>query len=478
MGGEERRGAPTSEKRRIVLLLDGTWQDAAFSPRDTNIVRIREIVSRCLTRRATPLRAGGGEPGPTDDGESVVGHASADRDNIKHLVYYLRGVGTSVGLDRIKGGGFGRGLDENVRRAYKFLSFHYEPGDEVYVFGFSRGAYTARSLVGYLAAAGLLTREHCTPEQEALAWSYYRTRPDDRSPGVWHALGGHVHDRDAFRVDCLGVFDTVGALGVPLEWFRRWNSQRYQFHNVELPSITHVNLHALAIDEHRVPFEAAVWRRHKFKRLGTFIEQVWFPGAHSDVGGGYADDDSRQDREPELDDLPLSWMLRRVRARCPGFPCDLEDLPDADARSALARQHESRGGLYRLQRRAHRSIANVPLQVGWREVNLGRERHVVPASEMVHVSALERLGQEIPLEGRMVTYAPPSLLAVLDNIAATYGADPPGRAPECPVQVVDWSGKVLDPAKDRGAALQHLDDARRRLDLRLPRRGSDGIARA
>jgi hypothetical protein len=75
MNEEDKRGAPASEKRRIVLLLDGTWQDAAFSPRDTNIVRIREIVSRCLTRRETPLRAGGGEPGPADDGESVVDHA-------------------------------------------------------------------------------------------------------------------------------------------------------------------------------------------------------------------------------------------------------------------------------------------------------------------------------------------------------------------------------------------------------------------
>ncbi len=472
MAGEgDGNGAAAPGRRRIVLLLDGTWQDAAFNPRDTNIVRIREIVSRCLTRRATPLRAGAGGAGPAEEGESVVGHAPAGRDDVKHLVYYLRGVGTSVGLDRLKGGGFGRGLDENVRRAYKFLAFHYEPGDEVHVFGFSRGAYTARSLVGYLAAAGLLTREHCTPEREALAWSYYRTPPDDRSPGVWHALGGHVHDRDAFRVDCLGVFDTVGALGVPLERFRRWNSQRYQFHNVELPSITRVNLHALAIDEHRVPFEAAVWRRHKFKRLDTVTEQVWFPGAHSDVGGGYEDDSTRPDREPELDDLPLGWMLRRVRAHCPGFPCDPEDLPAVDARSALAEQHEARAGLYRLQRRARRSIANAPVPVGWREVNLGRERHVAPAGEMVHASALERLGREVRLGGRAVAYAPPSLIAVLDDIAATYGAGPAGGAGTGrPIWVADWSGEPLDPAAAgvREGVLQGLQAARRRLEAAAP----------
>ncbi|WP_207537252.1 T6SS phospholipase effector Tle1-like catalytic domain-containing protein [Sabulicella rubraurantiaca] len=476
--GRKSEGTPTTSRRRIILLLDGTWQDAAFNPRDTNIVRIREIVSRYLARHATPLRAGAGRPGPTDDGESVVSHAPAaipaaasGRDDWKHLVYYQPGVGTRFGLDRFRGGGFGLGLDANVRRAYKFLSFHYEPGDEIYVFGFSRGAYTARSLVGYLAAAGLLTRQHCTPEREALAWSYYRTPPDDRSPGVWHALGGHVHDRDTFQIECIAVFDTVGALGVPLELLRRRNVLKYQFHNVEMPSVSRVNLHAVAIDEHRIPFEAAVWRQHKFKQLSSVAEQVWFPGAHSDVGGGYEDLESRRDQEPELDDLSLDWMLRRIRVHCPGFPCDTDDLPHgADGSrsgeaAALAPQHEPRTGFYALQRRARRSIANVPVPVGWWEVNLGRERHVVPAGEMIHVSALERLGREVAIEGRTAIYAPPSLLAVLEAIGTTYGANSDSNRAEHPIPIVDWSGEQFDPAAPAGrkAALRCLDAARQRL---------------
>jgi hypothetical protein len=141
--------------------------------------------------------------------------------------------------------------------------------------------------------------------------------------------------------------------------------------------------------------------------------------------------------------------------------------------AALAPQHEPRASLYRLQRRARRSIANVSVPVGWWEVNLGRERHAMPAGEMVHVSALERLGREVRVESRTVVYAPLSLLAVLDSITTTYGADPAGVRVECPVSVVDWSGEPLDPSKteDREAALRWLDAARRRLESGQRRTG-------
>ena len=157
-------------------------------------------------------------------------------------------------LDRIKGGSFGDGLAGNIRRAYKFLSFYYQPGDHVFIFGFSRGAYTARSLVGYISAAGLLRREKCTPKLESKTLDYYRTAPNDRMPGIWTELTPSMNDRDELKIDCLGVFDTVGALGVPLPAFYRVNRERYEFHNVELSSITKVNLHAIAMDEHREPF--------------------------------------------------------------------------------------------------------------------------------------------------------------------------------------------------------------------------------
>src|SRR5690606_29042866 len=98
-------------------------------------------------------------------------------------VYYDRGVGTGA-LERIRGGAIGYGLSESIRRAYRFLSETYLPGDRVFIFGFSRGAYTARSLVGMVTAAGLLRRENCTPNLEASAWFHYRASPKGRAPAV------------------------------------------------------------------------------------------------------------------------------------------------------------------------------------------------------------------------------------------------------------------------------------------------------
>jgi uncharacterized protein (DUF2235 family) len=178
------------------------------------------------------------------DQKLVRGYAPDGRENI---VFYERGVGTGF-RDRLRGGVFGDGLAGNVRRAYKFLSYYYEPGDQVFVFGFSRGAYTARSLVSYIGAAGLLRADHCTDTVEPMAWGFYRTTPNDRLPGKWFELGRYTHNRDKLRIDCVAVFDTVGALGVPLEPFWRANRDKYAFHDVDLSSVTNVNLQALAID--------------------------------------------------------------------------------------------------------------------------------------------------------------------------------------------------------------------------------------
>ena len=180
-----------------------------------------------------------------------------------YVVFYERGVGTGAFMDRWVGGAFGEGITQNIRRAYKFLYFTIYPGDQIFIFAFSRGAYTARSLIGYIHATGLLTREHCTEDREQDAWDFYRCPPNDKLPGIWTALTPYVHDRDSTRVACVGIFDTVGALGVPLAPFRVANRDKYEFHDVELSSITDTNLQALAVDEHREPFEATVWRRSK-----------------------------------------------------------------------------------------------------------------------------------------------------------------------------------------------------------------------
>ena len=215
----------------------------------------------------------------------------------------------------------GQDSNSNIRRAYRFLSFHYQPGDEILIFGFSRGAYTARSLTGYLGAIGLLRSETCTEARETQAWSFYRTPPNDRLPATWKELEPHVHPRDMVRIACLGLFDTVGALGIPIQGLWRLNRQKFEFHDVELSSLVDIALHALAIDEHRRPFEASVWRRNKFKRTSAIVEQVWFPGVHADIGGGYLDDAQRDTAQVRpLDDLALDWMIRTTARARGGFP--------------------------------------------------------------------------------------------------------------------------------------------------------------
>jgi hypothetical protein len=445
--------------KRIILLLDGTWNDADVSPFDTNIVRLREIIARSLDTKPSSSLSQSDSPSVGGQTTKLVSGRTF-QGQTEHIVFYERGVGTGPLLDRIKGGSFGDGLSGNIRRAYKFLSFFYEPDDQIFVFGFSRGAYTARSLVGYIAAAGLLKRENCTTELEHKSWTYYRTDPNDRMPGIWTELTPFMNDRSALRIECLGVFDTVGALGVPLPEFYRVNRQSYEFHNVDLCSITNVNLHALAIDEHREPFAPSVWRKPKFKSLSTVTEQVWFTGSHADVGGGYIKEAERAADHPKaLDDITLDWMLKRLINYFPDFPYDGQTWKGIDASWSSAPRHESRNGFYRFMRLALRSVANHGLDAtGWHQINVGYDRHAESIGEMVHVSALERLG----VDDTGQPYNPLSLRLMLDVIQSTYD---PSHVVASPVKIVHWDGKALNPKveADVATATILISDARRRI---------------
>jgi hypothetical protein len=456
--------------KRIILLLDGTWNDADFGDTDTNIVRIRDLIAESLHVPPPPVQANPEGSPNSATGRKVTSVAFASMDNV---VFYERGVGTGAFMDRWLGGALGEGVTSNIRHAYKFLSFHYQVGDEVFIFGFSRGAYTARSLVGYIHAAGLLRREKCTPELEQEAWDFYRCPPNDRLPGIWTALTPDMHDRDRLRISCLGVFDTVGALGVPLAPFRVLSRDQYEFHDVELSSITDVNLHALAVDEYREPFEATVWRRSKFKLFDTITEQVWFAGAHADIGGGYIKQERRNRKLfPSLDDITLDWMLGRILQHFPDFPIDKtiwRGIAEADRfRWAEADQHNPRRGLYSLFPRAVRSIGNVPvvgrdfpLIPAFREVNVSRDRHAVAQDEMLHISVLERLGKVVSVDGRKKQYAPKNVLALLDAIKSEYAPAPS----ESKFRVVNWSGEVITPnTEEAELVLKLLDAASRRLE--------------
>ncbi|MEH3116535.1 MAG: DUF2235 domain-containing protein [Methylorubrum populi] len=449
-------------QRRLVLFLDGTWNEDEDDHPPTNIVRMREILKIGVDEALTEHTSS------TDDAIAPKATGSFIETNgqlIEYIVYYDRGVGTGAGLDAIRGGVFGSGLSRNIRQAYRFLSEHYADGDEIYVFGFSRGAFTARSLVGYLFAVGLLKPRSCTPENERRAWRHYRRTPQDRYCAEWFALEPHVFDRATLRVTCLGVFDTVGALGVPLDGFRRWNAEKYAFHSTELSSIVDVSLHAVAIDERRRPFEAALWQRPKFKRYPQAkVEQVWFPGAHADIGGGYADWTRDGDIRTGREELALAWMIARVNALTPGLhfaPFEDEgrrplrlDLPAAVG----APIHRPWRGLTQF-RRAARCINQIPPLPAKRTRSVGTMPHADPIEEAVHVSALHLLNRTDGIlfegENRPAPYRPVNLVAALPAIAATYRAADPAiwalwepfvrKLPDETVSepelcMVDWNG--------------------------------------
>jgi uncharacterized protein (DUF2235 family) len=293
--------------RRIVLLFDGTWNNRQTR---TNVTRMREAIA------------------PRGEGDAA------------QPVFYEEGVGTRW-YNRLSGGAFGRGLSENIQEGYAWLSRKHEPGDPIYVFGFSRGAYTARSLVGLIRKCGLLN----APGEETVAAAYdlYRDKavhPDAPAAVAFRA----AHSRET-RVRFIGVWDTVGALGIPISAVP-FSRDYYQWHDTELSKIVEYAFHAIAVDEHRSDFGVTVWSRIKPENLK--VEQRWFPGSHSDVGGGEGG---------ALPNLPLRWLQDMAEAS----GLTLKEKVAVGAQDHLGAIDDSFGGfmlgLYRLlRRRRHRAF--------------------------------------------------------------------------------------------------------------------------
>ena len=267
--------------KNIVVCLDGTWNQ----PERLN-----------------------GHRAPTNVLKFMRALLPTGRDGRCQVAFYDAGVGTGSAIDRVKGGVFGVGLSQNVLDGYRFIANNYDAGagngepDDIFLLGFSRGAFTARSLAGMLGAVGLLEKRHMDRLPDA--FEVYRTKPDDRER---HRSYGLVKETRKVTIKFIGVWDTVGALGIPVTWLKWLGRQRYGFHNVELGSNVRNAYHALAIDEHRKPFAATIWEQPsdppKHKQV---VEQVWFAGAHSNIGGGYKDSG--------LSDIALQWMIEKAGA--------------------------------------------------------------------------------------------------------------------------------------------------------------------
>ncbi len=309
-GGRRTRAGPlrnlesenvADQHKRIVICADGTWnmpqQSAHGGPSPTNVWLLWKLVN---DRSAS---------------------------NMPQLAYYHPGVGTGGILNRVVGGINGFGLRRNILECYRFIVEQYRPGDYLYLFGFSRGAYTVRSLAGLIRNSGIIRRDRFPAGEArdaaiAAAWALYRHRGQDTTPVAEKAVDFRArHSHPDFRITCMGVWDTVGALGIPVGGLLGWLSRHwFGFHDVKLSSYVDRGFHAVAVDERRGPFVPTLWEQQpNAKELGQHMEQVWFPGVHADVGGGYGW------AERGLANLTLRWMVNRV-TQCCGLELDAESM--------------------------------------------------------------------------------------------------------------------------------------------------------
>lgn len=271
--------------KRLVVCCDGTWN--------------------------TPDQEDNGIPAPTNVFKLYNAVAEHDFNHIKQLKYYHPGVGGNGGIvDSILGGAVGVGISRNICSAYHWLGSNYAEDDEIYLFGFSRGAFTARSLGGFLGK-GLLNL-HGLPSADSWArvktaydkgYRIEKSKQEDWANETWKFF----HNGNAAPIKFIGVWETVGALGVPddLEILNFFDDpSKWRFHNTELGKHVLTARHAMSIDEIRSCFSPTRWTNADKHKDAV---ELWFPGVHSDVGGGYAD--------CELSNGALLWMMAESNAK-------------------------------------------------------------------------------------------------------------------------------------------------------------------
>lgn len=308
--------------KRLVVCCDGTWNTP--DQKDRGVQRPSNVVK--LARWVLPQ-------GP---------------DGTVQSCYYDRGVGTGDFVDRLFGGAFGVGLSHNVREAYAFLSQHHEPGDEVYLFGFSRGAYTVRRTVGMLRKCGLAPRADKATLKEAFALYERRESRAEGGADSRAALAFRgKHGAQRVPVRFLGVWDTVGSHGIAGVLGQLGSvMSRARFHDRILSSDVEHACHAVAIDECRRLFQPTLFQQSRTGAgRGHVLEQTWFAGAHSNVGGGY--------ENTGLSDLALHWMAAKAEARGLALDARWRSRLDPDEFGEL---RDSRTGIYRLLGRSVRAI--------------------------------------------------------------------------------------------------------------------------
>lgn len=326
--------------RNLVVCCDGTWNTPTQTDRGmvvpSNVVKLARAID--------------------------------ESDPSKQRVYYDTGVGTGSGVDKWTGGAFGIGLTENIQQAYRWIADNYEPEDRLFLFGFSRGAYCVRSLAGLIGRCGL------TPPNDAAAveraYELYRQAADDAGKA---AAATFKSQQRQPQIYFLGVWDTVGSLGVPAlsrygllrKMVRKLvDGSKYShgFHDETLGAHIEHAYHAVAVDERRGAFAPSLWKNGAGPRAN--VEQVWFAGAHCNVGGGYIDSG--------LSDHAFMWMA--VKAMKAGLTLDQRYLAmrvDPNCHGELRNEYH---GLYKVMPDHEREIGNTDT-----------------LNESIHCSAVSRL---------------------------------------------------------------------------------------
>lgn len=282
----------------------------------------------------------------------------------EQVVYYDPGLGTS-GFKLLKQM-TGLGISQNIKDCYRFLFENFEAGDQIYLIGFSRGAATMRSLSSFIHHFGILPKSR--PDLIRQAYKIYRTKDEDELEEKARAFIKKHHTMWT-KIKFLGCFDTVDALGFPVKWISTILNIipffKHHFHNFKLSKSVENACHALAVDDKRKTFHPVLWESEVNEDQS--LEQVWFPGMHTDVGGAY--------REHGLSDLSLVWMCRKAVDNGLRIYDKGRIALNPDSAGVM---HDSRGGWWKkIYRKEVRS---------WPQ-----KRSDIP---VVHQSVLERAGKK------------------------------------------------------------------------------------
>jgi uncharacterized protein (DUF2235 family) len=312
----------------IIFCADGTWNgpdhddDGDRQPDPTNVYKLFRQLAGALSENSS-LQA-------DEQEKELLGQGG-----LLQVGKYIHGVGDAKNIiNKILGGAFGSGTIKRIVRGYTFISRNYELGDAIFITGFSRGAYTARALAGLITSQGVLAQKLTTDPEAAYragaqAWYRYRAA-SGKSAGFFDRLIEAMADLPAFvssnkltdhdfvpveKIKAVAVWDTVGALGVPL-YIDDARADTFKFTNNKLsPKVEH-GFHAVALDEQREDFTPTLWDK------ANNVTEMLFPGAHADVGGGY----TAKNGESGLSDIALDWMIKQLQTVGVAFRPDADPL--------------------------------------------------------------------------------------------------------------------------------------------------------